>query len=1149
MAMSRRHDIHDKGGLDGLFCSPAPKAEVIHDTGSHLVLGLSWSPSPPANHPQRLGATLSPVLRNEPCSSTVQSINHQLEATKPSSPPALNSMEPSSLAMSSASLRSMQDLLAQHGVAQSSPNNGHSSRTSAPLIGLTTSPPTPTAQDSSNPPAIGISHSSPPLRPSFLANLCVYSDSEDEEVMDTSNIRTHSAQDVNQKTHPTSSPVSLASHPSTSLTQSPEFGTIDQRGLPSSGKQTPNIGTEALFSENENHGTSTKSEKQSHLASSSKAQSKISEVLTTPQAPPRSMPTVSASPPAKASPFQRYKLSKTAKGATNSNTTPESGGTTKGPKRPRALSPQIPAKRTKTVGPFLDDSDSEGHPTTTKDEPKKPTKAPGVDLGDQCKGQGPVSCQEPAPVNASTSLSYSTAKTKLVATDDVKKSTKKRQIDAEASNVPNRQIAKEPTGIDGPVGGASKFNVHVLDISPAVTSKTKEPKLAKKADNMLREFLAAENVSQDETPKKMSNKMSAKDTAGMLIGKTTGPKIRTVSLSKASSNAKKDASTPAQAPQTPAKSPTKAAVSAKTVKVVIPRRQEKMPVRPATEISREQIPRKPSSESLQTATGISQHGENEASTKLQTRAPDPPVTDAATTLQDIVDKARSNREDRQQKEATREKQRIASAKFRNELLFDKPRVSESTARPANPFGPVPPIQELPERLSRPVIDSSEILNIAQRENETDPTHQQPEPSKKAPTQDSSDLRDKTDVCGTWDVKEHEKPTINQDERREDAPYLGPSEMVVCEEDVIDYDDSPITSRSPHHNHHHEVPLRTIDGTTNQLLQPYAPIILRPQVTEPTIPEDSNIPHASGNLSNHTTVPDPDKAGLPTESQHPGVASDYQTTDFQALGSEAAGPKTTSYIASAPPTEHMFSYQVKQKLWSSSETETLVHPTHTTNFPIQSLAEANREADNIYLSTKHHHPTFYNLRFEKWTSEENESGYSSYKGTYTHHNDPTQKHYFHKIWVERSEAYSYAARRPLPSTSFISSTVYILRLCRLVQPDTDSSDSDQFAPPPIREFQYLDPLNAEIYTSLYTANRAAMNLQIQLSHKKTGQSRADQIWQEEDKKALMKKVEGLDPLLGYEGEGRGVWESRFNGLGGEKFELKVERVGLTGPRNL
>lgn len=175
-----------------------------------------------------------------------------------------------------------------------------------------------------------------------------------------------------------------------------------------------------------------------------------------------------------------------------------------------------------------------------------------------------------------------------------------------------------------------------------------------------------------------------------------------------------------------------------------------------------------------------------------------------------------------------------------------------------------------------------------------------------------------------------------------------------------------------------------------------------------------------------------------------------------------------------------------------------------------------------------------------------------------------------------------------TTSFspvISCEIYALRLWTLldIAPDSDSEPDTESvaAESKVRVYCPLPPVCTELHTTLDAANRAAKRVQFYLSHAQETEKERDfdKQWRARNLAVLNQKVEDLRKEVeedggGEGGEGgrlrleggdevtrkdgavveeggrrRGYWFSRFAGTELEEYELRVEPVGVSGPRNL
>ncbi|OSS48421.1 hypothetical protein B5807_07858 [Epicoccum nigrum] len=157
---------------------------------------------------------------------------------------------------------------------------------------------------------------------------------------------------------------------------------------------------------------------------------------------------------------------------------------------------------------------------------------------------------------------------------------------------------------------------------------------------------------------------------------------------------------------------------------------------------------------------------------------------------------------------------------------------------------------------------------------------------------------------------------------------------------------------------------------------------------------------------------------------------------------------------------------------------------------------------------------------------------------------------------------------------ISREIYALRLWTLLDTAPDSDDEPDTvsvaAESRVRVHCPLPPVCTELHTTLDAANRAAKRVQFHLSHAKEvkGEKQFEKQWRVKNLAELNRKVEELgreieeeggeeggkgtgkgEAVVGEGGRRRGYWFSRFAGTELEEYELRVEAVGVSGPRNL
>jgi hypothetical protein len=239
----------------------------------------------------------------------------------------------------------------------------------------------------------------------------------------------------------------------------------------------------------------------------------------------------------------------------------------------------------------------------------------------------------------------------------------------------------------------------------------------------------------------------------------------------------------------------------------------------------------------------------------------------------------------------------------------------------------------------------------------------------------------------------------------------------------------------------------------------------------------------------------------------------------------------------------FEYMISQKSWNYEEKETDIEAIDLLVKPFTNIDEANAQAEKLFQVTL---KQYSQSILAASSSKRDNHGCLMLVGTFSPADYPSKMSYM-KISVQRDFVSKLANQAPQTfcGTPLVSSAVYILRLFKLVD-GPDTSDSEDSAPPQLRVHHCV--ARPELYTSLEAANRAARNLQIELSHQKNPGKGSTAAWQEQNIKELNAKITALNSIT--EGEGK-YWKSSFNGSGrgGDRFELVVEQVGLCGPRNL
>lgn len=247
-------------------------------------------------------------------------------------------------------------------------------------------------------------------------------------------------------------------------------------------------------------------------------------------------------------------------------------------------------------------------------------------------------------------------------------------------------------------------------------------------------------------------------------------------------------------------------------------------------------------------------------------------------------------------------------------------------------------------------------------------------------------------------------------------------------------------------------------------------------------------------------------------------------------------------------ESYFEYSVREKEWTDKQSECDVVDTEITVCPLTSIYDANAQSERMFHTLREQNIKFAQMDLSESRTQHDGYGCSTYTATFSPLDYPARKLHL-KIWVQRDYVSKLANRAPasLKRTSFISRTAYTLRLFKLIHSheSSDSEDSEK-THPTVRAYHPI--MRPEVYTTIDAANRAARNLQVELSHEIEPKDEITKKWQVQRLRDLNVKLRALDPIMdGPEG----YWKSEFNGcgMGGDRFELVVEQVSICGPRNL
>lgn len=280
-----------------------------------------------------------------------------------------------------------------------------------------------------------------------------------------------------------------------------------------------------------------------------------------------------------------------------------------------------------------------------------------------------------------------------------------------------------------------------------------------------------------------------------------------------------------------------------------------------------------------------------------------------------------------------------------------------------------------------------------------------------------------------------------------------------------------------------------------------------------------------------------------------------SSEAQSVASSKLATRNPENLLTPPglvkDAEPYFEYSIFQKLWASTQNESDITAAELISRPFINIDEANIQAELLFQNSKSQYTQHFRVLFSSINSTRDKIDCLTMLGTFSPLDNPGKKSYL-KIWVQRDCVSKFANKAPqdLGLAPFISKSMYILRLFKLISSDkdtdTDTDSNIEVEEPPVRAYQPLP--RTEIYTTLDAANRAARSLQIELSHERDPKSPLTTKWQEINLRELNAKVHAFDPSMGGK---EACWNSTFNGcgLGADRFELVVEQVRLCGPRNL
>ncbi|KAL7776403.1 hypothetical protein CFE70_006819 [Pyrenophora teres f. teres 0-1] len=219
----------------------------------------------------------------------------------------------------------------------------------------------------------------------------------------------------------------------------------------------------------------------------------------------------------------------------------------------------------------------------------------------------------------------------------------------------------------------------------------------------------------------------------------------------------------------------------------------------------------------------------------------------------------------------------------------------------------------------------------------------------------------------------------------------------------------------------------------------------------------------------------------------------------------------------PSAEPYFEYSIFHKSWSTPHDESTANSTEISVRTFTNIDTANAQADKFHNATR----TSLGSLVEEQSCKRDENGCTTHMLTHAHPFSPSQKTHV-QFFVRRDQVSKYAGRtaNDLEGARLVSSTAYAVRLYKLIpNPETtngsETDDNDDAAANRedtdeslIRTTSHPHVGCPNIYTTLSSANRAALALQVTLSHEANPTNPLTMDFQTRGLRALQEKLEGL-----------------------------------------
>jgi hypothetical protein len=250
-------------------------------------------------------------------------------------------------------------------------------------------------------------------------------------------------------------------------------------------------------------------------------------------------------------------------------------------------------------------------------------------------------------------------------------------------------------------------------------------------------------------------------------------------------------------------------------------------------------------------------------------------------------------------------------------------------------------------------------------------------------------------------------------------------------------------------------------------------------------------------------------------------------------------------------EPYFEYSIFEKTWTNNESEDDKLATELTSQPFTNIHHTNTHAYRLFQSAKEKYIEHFHYQLTETATKRDKHGCETHTGTFASIGNPDRLLHV-QLSVRRDRVSVFANQSPahMNLTPFTMKSAFIVRLFKLAPAPRSASTCPGASDESDIRIRVYHPLQrTEVYTTLESANCAARDVQVEMSHDLKATGEASVKTRGLSIRELNARLYGLNGTT--DGNG-GYWKSRFRGFGDQpvdEYELVVEEVGLCGPRNL